>query len=134
MPLFYEKRVPEVLQNDDLSEEVYALLEDENLEPAQQEKLEKHFTQEMQVIVRDERLDTIAKDIVYHFPRRGYLGKGMVVALDKFTAVKMYSKVQQHWKDEIKRLRKLSSESNNDIEKARFKRMIDYMKSVEMAW
>ena len=134
VPLFYEKRVPEVLiQNDDLSEEVYALLEDENLEPAQQEKLEKHFTKEMQVIVRDERLDTIAKDIVYHFPRRGYLGKGMVVALDKFTAVKMYSKVQQHWKDEIKRLRKLSSESNNDIEKARFKRMIDYMKSVEMA-
>ncbi|MDO8417686.1 MAG: type I restriction endonuclease subunit R [Agitococcus sp.] len=134
VPLFYEKRVPEVLiQNDDLSEEVYALLEDENLEPAQQEKLEKHFTKEMQVIVRDERLDTIAKDIVYHFPRRGYLGKGMVVALDKFTAVKMYSKVQQHWKDEIKRLRKLSSESNNDIEKVRFKRMIDYMKSVEMA-
>jgi hypothetical protein len=41
---------------------------------------------------------TIADDIVYHFPRRGYLGKGMVVSLDKFTAVKMFDKVQRRWK------------------------------------
>ena len=38
VPLFYEKRVPEVaLQNKDLSEEFYQLLEDENLDEAQQE-------------------------------------------------------------------------------------------------
>ena len=48
---------------------------------------------------------TIAADIVYHFPRRGYLGKGMVVSLDKFTAVKMYDKVQRRWKEELKELR-----------------------------
>jgi type I restriction enzyme R subunit len=42
VPLFYEKRVPEVLiQNDDLSEEFYAILEDENLDEAQQAKLER---------------------------------------------------------------------------------------------
>ena len=87
----------------------------------------------MEVIKRDDRLDTIAKDIVYHFPRRGYLGKGMVVSLDKFTVVKMYDKVQQHWKDEIKRLRGLIKHSNNDIEKARFKKIVEHMKSVEMA-
>jgi len=27
------------------------------------------------------------------YTRRGYLGKGMVVTLDKFTAVRMYDKV-----------------------------------------
>ena len=134
VPLYYEKRVPEMLiQNDDLGDEFYELLEDENLDEAQQQKLERKFAQEMQVIVRDDRLDTIARDIVYHFPRRGYLGKGMVVALDKFTAVKMFDKVQQHWKEEIKALRGLISTSVNDIEKARFKKIIDYMKKVEMA-
>ncbi|CDU09304.1 putative Type I site-specific restriction-modification system, R (restriction) subunit and related helicase [Vibrio diabolicus] len=134
VPLYYEKRVPEVLiQNDDLSDEFYELLEDEGLDDAQQQKLERKFSNEMQVIVRDDRLETIAKDIVYHFPRRGYLGKGMVVSLDKFTAVKMYDKVQQYWKAEIKLLRGLIKKSTSDVEKARFKKIVDYMRSVEMA-
>ena len=134
VPLFYEKRVPEVLiQNEELSEEFYRILEDENLDDAQQEKLEKKFGQEIEVIKRDDRLETIAKDIVYHFPRRGYLGKGMVVSVDKFTAVKMYDKVQYYWKEELKRLLGVISKSVNDIEKARLKRMVEQMRSVEMA-
>jgi len=134
VPLYYEKRVPEVLiQNEDLGEEFYELLEDENLDEAQQQKLERKYAREIEVIKRDDRLDTIAKDIVYHFPRRGYLGKGMVVSLDKFTVVKMHDKVQQQWKDEIKRLRGLINNTKNDIEKARFKKIVEYMKSVEMA-
>ncbi|MDO6746705.1 type I restriction endonuclease subunit R [Gilvimarinus sp. 1_MG-2023] len=134
VPLFYEKRVPEVLiQNDDLGDEFYEILQDENLDDAQQEKLEKKFAKEMQVIVRDDRLDTIAQDIVYHFPRRGYLGKAMVVSLDKFTAVKMYDKVQSYWKAEIKRLRGLVKNTTSDLERQRFKKMVEYMKSVEMA-
>ena len=105
VPLFYEKRVPEVLiQNENLSEEFYQILEDENLDDNQQAKLEKGFSTEMEVIKRDDRLDKIAKDIVYHFPRRGYLGKGMVVSVDKYTSVKMLEKVELQWKDEIKKL------------------------------
>jgi len=134
VPLYYEKRVPEMVnQNDELSDEFYELLEDENLTEAQKEKLEKKFAKELEVIKRDDRLDKIAKDIVYHFPRRGYLGKAMMIAVDKFTAVKMYEKVQHEWKAEIKRLRKLIKETGNDIERARFKKIIDYMKSVGMA-
>jgi type I restriction enzyme R subunit len=134
VPLFYEKRVPQVLiQNENLSEEFYQILEDENLDDAQQAKLENKFAAEIEVIKRDDRLETIAKDIVYHFPRRGYLGKGMVVSLDKFTAVKMYDKVQRLWKDEIKELRGQISKSKNDLEKARLKKTVDYMRSVEMA-
>ncbi|MEH1871413.1 hypothetical protein [Nostoc sp.] len=60
-------------------------------------------------------MSPIAKDIVYHFPRRGYLGKGLVVSLDKFTAVKMYDKVQYHWKAEIKNLVGRIKKSNNDM-------------------
>jgi len=134
VPLYYEKRVPEVLiQNDVLGEDFYQLLEDENLDEAQQQKLERKFATELQVIKRDDRLETIAKDIVYHFPRRGYFGKAMVVSIDKFTAVTMYEKVQYHWKEEIKRLHGLIKQSSNDIEKARFKKIIEFMKSVDMA-
>ena len=97
VPLFYEKRVPEVLiQNEDLSEEFYQILEDENLDDAQQVSRERKFAREIEIIKRDDRLEAIAKDIVYHLPRRGYLGKGLVVSVDKFTAVKMYNKVQFH--------------------------------------
>lgn len=134
VPLYYGKRVPEVLiQNENLSDEFYEILEDENLDEAQQVKLERKFSQEVEVIKRDDRLETIARDIVYHFPRRGYLGKGIMVCVDKFTAVKMYDKVQRLWKEELKSLLGKIAHSASDIEKARLKRLLDYMRSVEMA-
>jgi type I restriction enzyme R subunit len=132
--LVYNKRVPEVLiQNEDLGEDFYQILEDENLNEQQQVKLEKQFAREVEVIKRDDRLETIARDIVHHFPRRGYLGKGIVISVDKFTAVRMFNKVQRLWIEELKELRGQIARSTNDIEKARYKKIIDYMKSVEMA-
>lgn len=134
VPLFYNKRVPEVLnQNEDLSEEFYEILEDENLDEAQQEKLENKYANEMSVLKTDDRLETIAEDIVKHFPRRGYLGKGMVIAVDKYTAVKMYDKVQRIWKEEIKALRGSIKASTDEPEKARLKRIVEYMRKVDMA-
>jgi type I restriction enzyme R subunit len=133
-PLFYQKRVPEVLiQNEDLGEEFYRILEDENLDENQKEKLEKEFASEMEVIKRDDRLNTIARDIVKHFPRRGYLGKGMVVAVDKFTAVKMYDKVQTYWKEEIKNLVSQIGRTKGEAAKERIKKIVEYMRSIEMA-
>ena len=134
VPLFYKKRVPEVLnQNEDLSDEFYEILQDENLDDAQQAKLEQRFSSELELIKRDDRLETIAKDIVYHFPRRGYKGKGMVIAVDKFTAVKMYDKVQRIWKEDIKSLRSEINESADELHAARLKKQIEYMRKVEMA-
>jgi type I restriction enzyme, R subunit len=90
VPLFYEKRVPSMLiQNDQLSDEFYQLLEDENLDDTQQAKLENKYASEIEIIKRDSRLDTLARDIVDHFTQRGYLGKGLVISVDKFTSVLM---------------------------------------------
>jgi type I restriction enzyme, R subunit len=134
VPLFYKKRVPQVLiQNDDLTEDLTEICEDENLDDAQRAKLENRFAQEIEVIKRNDRLDIIAADIVYHFPRRGYLGKGMVVSLDKFTAVKMYDKVQLLWKKEIKELRRKIKNCQDEDEKKLLQKQLDYMRSVEMA-
>ncbi len=134
VPLFYQKRVPEVLiQNEGLSEEFYRILEDENLDEAQQAKLEQRFAKEVEVIKRDDRLEKIARDIVFHFPRRGYLGKGLMVSVDKFTAVKMYDKVQRLWKEAIKNLLGEIGQSGSQIEKTRLKQLVDRMRTVEMA-
>jgi type I restriction enzyme R subunit len=134
VPLFYSKRVPQVLiQNEDLSDEFYEILEEEDLDDAQQEKLEKKFATELEVIKRDDRLETIARDIVYHFPRRGYLGKGILVSLDKFTAVRMYDKVTRLWHEHIKMLVGQIRKTSNYTEKKRLRRIVDWMRSVEMA-
>lgn len=134
VPLFYEKRVPKVLiQNEDLDEHFCELLEAENLTEAEEAKLEREFSRETEVIKRDDRLQTIAEDIVYHFPRRGYLGKGMVIAVDKFTAVKMYDKVQALWKEKMKRLVGDIAKMADDLEKQRMKTVLAYMKRTDMA-
>tara|TARA_R100001369_G_scaffold10176_1_gene23161 strand:- start:8726 stop:11983 length:3258 start_codon:yes stop_codon:yes gene_type:complete len=134
VPLFYDKRLPEMLiANDDLNEDLAEILEDENLDEQQQQKLENKFSNEMEVIKRDDRLETIAEDIAYHFPRRGYLGKGMVVCVDKYTAVKMYDKVTKHVKEQLKKLRKDHKEAKTDQRKEALREIIDFLNRLEMA-
>lgn len=134
VPLYYVKRVPEVeLQNDFLDSDFAEILEDENLTDAEQRRLENHYAKELEVIKRDDRLDAIAQHIVYHFPRRGFRGKGMVISVDKFTAVKMYDKVSHYWKEEIKKLNAQITKTTDAEEKLRLKGIVDYMRRVEMA-
>jgi type I restriction enzyme R subunit len=134
VPLYYVKRVPEVeLQNDFLESDFADILEDENLTEAEQKRLENCYSQELEVIKRDDRLDAVAQHIVCHFPRRGFRGKGMVIAVDKFTAVKMYDKVSFYWKEEIKKLNATISATSDPNELAALKDLRDYMRSVQMA-
>lgn len=133
--LFYDRRLPEVaMVNEDLEDELGEIVESENLTDHQIERLENKFASMVSVLTADDRLDTIAKDIVYHFPRRGYQGKAMVICLDKYTAVKMFNKVDAHWKTAIQDLNKEISQCANDSpEKEELKRYRDIMKAVEMA-
>ena len=134
VPLYYVRRVPEVsLENDFFNDDFVQILEDENLTDEEQKRLENLYAKELEVIKRDDRLDTIAKYIVKHFPYRGFRGKGMVVSVDKFTAVKMYDKVQHYWKEEIKELNKTISTTKDELERRRLKDIVNYMNSVEMA-
>lgn len=134
VPLFYEKRVPEMVnQNQELGDDFYELLDEANLDDLQQAKLEKKFATELEVIRRPDRLDRIAEHIVYHFPRRGYLGKAVVISLDKFTAVRMFDRVERLWKEEIKSLTGQVFKAVSEAEKANLKRRLEWMKRVEMA-
>jgi len=58
------------------------------------------------ILTRDDRLETVAQDIVRHFLGRGFVGKAMVVSIDKATALKMHDKVRKHWAAERERVEK----------------------------
>ncbi len=134
VPLFYHKRVPEVLlRNDDIDDDLADIVSDENLTEDQQVKLEKEFAQEMSVLKADNRLETIAKDIVYHLPRRGYLGKGMVVGIDKFTVVRMYDKVKRLWEEEKRNLKKQINDCKDVEKKEELKKILEWMRKADMA-
>lgn len=134
VPLYYSRRVPEVeLVNTDLDDDYLEIIEKENLTPEEEERLARNYAQTSEVIKRDERLEKVAKDIVDHFPNRGYLGKAMVVSVDKFTAVKMYKKVELYWDKKLKELYEERSASKSKEEKDKINNIIDYMKDVEMA-
>ncbi|BAU56098.1 type I restriction endonuclease subunit R [Mucilaginibacter gotjawali] len=134
VPLFYHKRVPEVLlQNDDLDDDLAEIVSDENLSDADQQRLENEFGQEMAILKSDDRLETIAKDIVFHFPRRGYLGKGMVITFDKFTAVKMYDKVKRLWDEEKRAIQSQINSSITQKEKEALRKTLEWMRKADMA-
>ena len=134
VPLFYSRRVPEVgLQNNFLDDDVVEIIEDENLNEAETRLLENSSSRILEVIKREDRLDKIARDIAHHFPRRGFLGKGMVVSVDKFTAVKMYDKVQYYWAEEKKALVAERNNAPTKEERDKITAVLNYMDSVEMA-
>ncbi len=134
VPLFYSRRVPEVgLENNCLDDDIVDIIEEENLNDRERDLLENSSSRILEVIKRDERLERIAQDIAHHFPRRGFLGKGMVVSVDKFTAVKMYEKVQKYWAEEKKALVKERNNAKTKEERGRLTAMLDYMNKVEMA-
>ena len=99
VPLYYENRIPELqLTNRELNEDLQCLIDEAELDPDQENKLEREFSREYHLITRDDRLEKIANDIVTHFMGRGQFGKAMVFSIDKATAVRMYDKVQKYWK------------------------------------
>lgn len=107
VPLYYENRTPELqLVNPDLNEDIYRIIEAAELDPEQEAKLDRELSKQYHILTRDDRLETVAEDIVRHFLGRGFRGKGMVVSIDKATALKMHDKVRKHWAAEQERVEK----------------------------
>ncbi|MGI9188638.1 MAG: type I restriction endonuclease subunit R, partial [Longimicrobiaceae bacterium] len=134
VPLYYENRIPELqlLNEEHFNEEMERILEAAELDEEQERKLEREFAREYHLITRDERLETIADDLVRHFLGRGYPGKAMVVCIDKATAVRMYDKVRAQWD---RRLAQLQRDRRTAPEELREEvhRQISFMEETDMA-
>jgi len=131
--LYYENRIPELqLTNKELNEDLQRLIDEAELDPDQETKLEREFAREYHLITRDDRLEKIAMDIVAHFMGRGQFGKAMVISIDKATAVRMFDKVQKYWKMYLKDLQdklvKCAEPEKNELEKK-----IKFMEETYMA-
>ena len=133
VPLYYENRIPELeLTNEQLNEDMNRLLEEAELDDTQEAKLAREFAREYHLITRDDRLEKVAEDIVQHFVNRGYLGKAMVVSIDKLTTVQMYDKVQRYWQRALEDLRaKLATASSE--ERAVLEAKIAFVEETDMA-
>jgi len=133
VPLYYENRIPELqLSNDNLNEDMERLLEDAELDAAQEQRLEREFGRQYHLITRDQRLETIAADLVTHFTGRGYRGKAMMVCIDKATAVRMFDKVRTHWAAQLLALRaRLATARPGEVDALREK--IALMEACDMA-
>lgn len=133
VPLHYVNRIPELqLTNDDLNEKIYQVIEEAELDELQEVKLERHLGRQYHLITREDRLDIISQDIVAHFMGRGFRGKAMVVSIDKATAIKMYDRVQKHWKSRKAILRKKMEEVPKE-RRGRIQEDLKYMQETDMA-
>jgi len=135
VPLFYENRTPELqLVNPDLNEDIYDVVEAAELDSEQETRLERELGRQYHILTRDDRLETIAQDIVRHFLGRGFLGKAMVVAIDKATALKMHNKVRTHWAAEKARiLVELGRSGLTQEQKQDLKKRLDVLTTTDMA-
>ena len=133
VPLYYENRIPELqLTNAAFDEEMHRIIEDAELDENQEQKFDREISRQYHLITREERLETIAKDMVSHFMERGIMGKAMFIAIDKATAVKMHDKVLKHWQEYLSNLKtKYSTADYSDKDAIREK--IKFMKETDMA-
>lgn len=133
VPLYYENRIPELqLINDAFDDDMHRIIEEAELDENQEKKFEREISRQYHLITRDERLETIAKDMVSHFMERGYLGKAMFIAIDKATAVKMHDKVQKYWKEYLEKL-KIQYATVTDSDKDILGDKIIFMQDTNMA-
>jgi type I restriction enzyme, R subunit len=133
VPLFYENRIPELqIINESFDEEMTAILEAAELDDSQERALSRRFATEYQLITRPERLRQIAVDLVHHFVGRGFLGKGMFVAVDKVTAVRMHELVAEAWAEHLGELRQRATRLPG-LERIGIEEQIAFMEETEMA-
>jgi type I restriction enzyme, R subunit len=133
VPLFYENRIPELqLANEHFKEDLENLIEQAELDDEQEKKLEREFAREYHLITRDDRLEKVAEDLVAHFMGREHDAKGMVVCIDKATAVRMFDKVQKYWKVYLADL-KAQLPLADSLKLPTLEARISYMEETDMA-
>ena len=136
VPLYYENRGEYLgLKNPVINEQIRAIIdtETEDLDSDQRSRIEQLFAREYPILTARKRLDAIAKDVVWHFCNRGYKGKGMFIALDKLTAVKMYDLITEHWGKYVEQLEKeVSKGKYGDQELLEKSRELQWIKETEI--
>ncbi len=134
VPLYYENRADKIaqLEKPQITQEILDAIEAADLDPSQEEKLEREFAKEIHVLMAEPRLRSIAKDFVSHYSDLWTSGKAMFVCLNKVTCVRMYNFVQEYWQEEIKALQsKLKTATQQEAQE--LGRKLQWLRETEMA-
>ena len=134
VPLYYENRADKIeqLERPEITDEILAAIEAADLDPNQQEKLEREFAKEIHILTAEPRLRSIARDFVRHYSDLWTSGKAMFVSLNKVTCVRMYNYVQEYWQEEISQLKgKLKTVTQQEAQE--LERKLQWMQNTEMA-
>jgi type I restriction enzyme R subunit len=133
LPLRYLNRGEKLgIENPKLDEEMVEILQNEDLDDDQKRKLTYLFQNNYVILTSEKRLDDIAKDLVWHFNERGYQGKGMFVALDKPTAVRMYDLIIKHLAVYVADLKKRIDKASDVEEEQQLKRKLTKVSETEV--
>jgi type I restriction enzyme R subunit len=135
VPLYFENRIPALqLVNPTFNEDLTNLIDEADLDAEQERKLARLLGQQYELITRDDRLETVAEDIVDHFLARGFPGKAMVVSIDKATALRTFTKVQEHWSGRLaKQEARLASSPIDADERDLLAQEVAFMRDTDMA-
>ena len=133
LPLRYLNRGEKLdIENPDLDHRMAEIINDEDLDTDQIAKLRREFARDYPIMTSDERLDKIAKDLVWHFNERGYQGKAMFVALDKPTAVRMYELVMHYWPQYVEELKQSVATATDQQEELTLKKHLYRVEETEV--
>ena len=135
VPLYYENRGEKLrnIKNPEINDRILEAIEQADLDPLQQEKLEREFAREIHILSAESRLDAIAKDFVEHYSDLWTCGKAMFVCLNKVNCVRMYDLAQKYWQLKIAELEKQLKHITDQQEALELGRKIAWMKETEMA-
>ena len=135
VPLYYENRGQKLndIENPEITDRIIEAIEEADLDPNQQEKLEKEFAKEIHLLTAAPRFEACAKDFVEHYSDHWTCGKAMYVCLNKVSCVRMYEFVQKYWQLKIADLEKELKNETSQQQSQELTRKIQWMKSTEMA-
>lgn len=135
VPLFYENRGEKLkeLQSDAINAKILAAIQDADLDPSQEEKVEREFAKEIHLLLSEKRLRMIARDFVKHYTDLWTSGKAMMVCLSRIACVMIYDYVKEYWQEAIVNLEHKIIHNTNQQEVQDLNRKLKWMRETEMA-
>lgn len=133
VPLYYENRSDMLhIENPQINDALLDAIEQADLDPDQQAKLEAEIARELHIITAQPRLEKIARDFVNHYTELWTTGKSMFVCVNKVTCLRMYNLAKAYWQEKLLEVRQqLSTASQQEAQE--LNRKIAWMEETEMA-
>jgi type I restriction enzyme, R subunit len=134
VPLYYDNRGEKLkITTSEINEKLAAKLEEFELDPDQQARLEKELSREYHIITAEKRLDAIAGDFVRHYATRWETGKAMLICIDKITTVRMHNLIRKYWQDHLKEVESTLKKAGDEQEEMQIRRRLEWLKETVMA-